>query len=489
MLRLGARRAAHQPDCATAATAGSSIDADGNAVSHTRSADELDVRNIRAGVERADPHPRGGGRRARSSAARRKAPIWKRGDDLEAFIAALTRQPLAPRDYRLFSAHQMGSCRMGADPQTSVADPWGELHDTPGVWIGDASAFPTASGTNPMLTIMALARRTAGAIAAALRAGPDSQTAQDGAGCRTGSRPSATSGPCYQEMGDPAGEPLFAGRWGSACQLIAGDERASAICSASDGFRVIRFDNRDVGLSTAIEAPLPSRAALLAGTPQRARLHARRHADDAAGLLAELEIESAHVVGASMGGMIAQVLGYATRERVRSLGLIMTGHRQAPARMPRIASLGMLFARCAVEREPFAEDVLRIFRLIGSPATRRPRTGCASSLRRLRPARIPTGFVRQLHAITPSATGRRKLRAVRAPTVVIHGAADPLVRPISGRALARAIPGADLVLLSGMGHDLPPQLWPRISCELVENTRRSAAGAAAQVPAAARHVG
>src|SRR5919197_1102691 len=96
-----------------------------------------------------------------------RAPDWSRGDDLEGFIAALNELAIVPQEYLTFSAHQMGTCRMGRDPATSVANPWGELHDTPGVWIGDASAFPSASGTNPMLTIMALARRTAEAIAAA----------------------------------------------------------------------------------------------------------------------------------------------------------------------------------------------------------------------------------------------------------------------------------------------------------------------------------
>ena len=92
---------------------------------------------------------------------------WRRGEDLEAFIAAMQRVPLRAGGFRLFSAHQMGSCRMGDDPSTSVANPWGELHDTPGVWIGDASALPTATGVNPMISTMALAHRTAEAIAAA----------------------------------------------------------------------------------------------------------------------------------------------------------------------------------------------------------------------------------------------------------------------------------------------------------------------------------
>ena len=92
---------------------------------------------------------------------------WRRGEDLEAFIAAMQRVPLRAGGFRLFSAHQMSSCRMGDDPSTSVANPWGELHDTPGVHIGDASALPTAAGVNPMISTMALAHRTAAAIVAA----------------------------------------------------------------------------------------------------------------------------------------------------------------------------------------------------------------------------------------------------------------------------------------------------------------------------------
>jgi choline dehydrogenase-like flavoprotein len=94
-------------------------------------------------------------------------PTWHSGDDLDQFIARVQRTPLRAGGMRMFAAHQMGTCRMGVDPATSVADPTGELHDTPGVWIGDTSAFPTASGTNPMITVMALAHRTAENLASA----------------------------------------------------------------------------------------------------------------------------------------------------------------------------------------------------------------------------------------------------------------------------------------------------------------------------------
>ena len=140
------------------------LDAGGAAQALYALTDERDVATTHRALEaQIRMHHAAGGRRIQMLAA--GLPTWRAGDDLEAFIAAIKRVPLRAGGARLFSAHQMGSCRMGADPQTSVADPRGELHDTPGVWIGDASAFPTPSGTNPMITIMALASRTAGHIA------------------------------------------------------------------------------------------------------------------------------------------------------------------------------------------------------------------------------------------------------------------------------------------------------------------------------------
>jgi choline dehydrogenase-like flavoprotein len=142
------------------------IDHSGMAVPWYSLSDELDVRVARKGIEaQVRLHEAGGAHQILAAAA--GAPVWRWGDDLDRFIAHVQRIPLRAGGWRLFSAHQMGSCRMGTDPSTSVAGPWGELHDTKGVWIGDASAFPTASGTNPMITIMALAHRNAEAVAAA----------------------------------------------------------------------------------------------------------------------------------------------------------------------------------------------------------------------------------------------------------------------------------------------------------------------------------
>ena len=145
-------------------------DADGEAIPLYSVTDERDVENLRKGLDvQARLHEAAGAHTIVGLAA--SAPTWRRGDDFESFVAGIQRIPFRAGGHKMFSAHQMGTCRMGPDPSTSVADPRGELHDTPGVWIGDASAFPTSSGTNPMITIMALARRTAEAIAADAGAG------------------------------------------------------------------------------------------------------------------------------------------------------------------------------------------------------------------------------------------------------------------------------------------------------------------------------
>jgi len=140
------------------------VDANGEAVPTYAVTDDLDLANLRHGIEvQIRLHEAAGAHQIGPLAE--GAPTWRRGDDIEAFIEGVKRIPFRAGGYKLFSAHQMGTCRMGADPKTSVAGPLGELHDTKGVWIGDGSAFPTSSGTNPMVSIMSLAHRTAEAIA------------------------------------------------------------------------------------------------------------------------------------------------------------------------------------------------------------------------------------------------------------------------------------------------------------------------------------
>jgi choline dehydrogenase-like flavoprotein len=142
------------------------IDADGQAVPWYSLDDPVDVTNThRALAAQVHLHVAAGAREIAALAA--GLPQWRVGDDVDRYLERLERVPLRAGGFKLFAAHQMGTCRMGSNPRTSVAGPWGELHDTPGVWIGDASAFPTSSGTNPMITIMALAHRTSEAILAA----------------------------------------------------------------------------------------------------------------------------------------------------------------------------------------------------------------------------------------------------------------------------------------------------------------------------------
>jgi choline dehydrogenase-like flavoprotein len=139
------------------------IDEAGQAVPWYSLTDERDIATSHRALEaQVRLHVAAGARQVAALAA--GVPTWRVGDDVDRYIERLKRIRLGAGGFRLFSAHQMGTCRMGADPNTSVANPYGELHDTPGVWIGDASAFPTASGTNPMITIMALAHRTGEAI-------------------------------------------------------------------------------------------------------------------------------------------------------------------------------------------------------------------------------------------------------------------------------------------------------------------------------------
>lgn len=274
----------------------------------------------------------------------------------------------------------------------------------------------------------------------------------------------------YQEIGDPEGEPMVL-IMGLGTQMIAWD---LAFCGmlAARGFRVIRFDNRDVGHSTAIDAPAPGRTAMLLGLRKGLAYTLEDMADDLGGLLDHLGIDAAHVVGASQGGMIAQVFAVRRPSAVSSLGLIMTGSGKRIASLPRMRALGVLLSEPPRERERYIERVARTFSVIGSPGYRTPedklRELVGESYDR---AFNPAGTARQLHAITAAGDRTASLRAIRAPTVVIHGTEDPLVRPAAGRGVAEAIPGARLELIVGMGHDLPPALWPRITELLTANAK------------------
>lgn len=284
----------------------------------------------------------------------------------------------------------------------------------------------------------------------------------------------------YQEMGDPEGEPLLL-VMGLATQMLGWEEGFCALL-AERGFRVVRFDNRDIGRSTKlVDAGVPSRFDMLSGRRSTAAYLLGDMARDTTGLMDHLGIESAHLVGASMGGMIAQTVAIEHPRRVRSLVSIMSTTGSRRTGLPTVKAFGALMAKAPRSREEAVARAVRTFRVIGSPGfpfeEERVRDIAGRSYDR---GHHPPGVARQLHAITASGDRTRALRGVEAPTLVIHGSADPLVRPAGGRATARAVPGARLRMFEGMGHDLPEPLWTEFADEIAANAERARAGAGAR---------
>jgi pimeloyl-ACP methyl ester carboxylesterase len=278
---------------------------------------------------------------------------------------------------------------------------------------------------------------------------------------------------CYQEMGDPEGEPLLLAM-GLATQMIAWDEEFCAML-AGRGFRVVRFDNRDIGRSTRISsAGVPRKLDMVLGRRATAPYLLRDMAADTLGLMDHLGIDSAHLVGASMGGMIVQSTAIECPERVRSLVSIMSTTGSRRVGHPSYRTFGLLLGRPPREREAAIERVVRTFKTIGSPGypfeEERIRRIAGRSFDR---GHSEAGIARQLHAITASGDRTSGLERLTAPALVIHGKRDVLVNPSGGRATARAIPGARLKMVDGMGHDLPQALWPSFVEEIAANAARA----------------
>ncbi len=236
------------------------------------------------------------------------------------------------------------------------------------------------------------------------------------------------------------------------------------------GYFVIRFDNRDAGLSTKFdEAGIPdfqaSIKALMEGKPVQSAYSLDDMADDATGLLNALGIEKAHICGASMGGMIAQVIAYRHPKHVLSLTSIMstTGNPDLPQGKP--DALAAVLAPAPEEREAYVEQMMNVWRKIWSPGfpfeEKRARTFIAMSYDR---SYYPQGMVRQNIALLANGDRRPALSSITVPTLVIHGADDPLIPAEGGKDTARVIPGASLLIIDGMGHDMPKGVW-------VENSR------------------
>ncbi|MGN6217418.1 MAG: alpha/beta fold hydrolase [Solirubrobacterales bacterium] len=277
---------------------------------------------------------------------------------------------------------------------------------------------------------------------------------------------------CYQEMGDPDGEPLLL-VMGLATQMIAWDEEFCALL-AERGFRVVRFDNRDIGRSTRLSSGgAPGRLDMLLGRG-RAPYLLRDMAADTFGLMDHLGIDSAHLVGASMGGMIVQTAAIERPERVRSLTSIMSTTGSRRVGHPSYKTFGLLLGSPPREREAMIERVIKTFKVIGSPGypfeEDRVRAIAGRSFDR---GHSPAGVMRQLHAITASGDRTPRLRELDLPALVIHGKSDVLVNPSGGRATAKAIPNARLKMIEGMGHDLPRPLWPTFVEEIAANAARA----------------
>ncbi len=269
----------------------------------------------------------------------------------------------------------------------------------------------------------------------------------------------------YETRGE--GEPLVL-IMGIGAQLVVWPEEFLQQL-AERGFQVIVFDNRDVGLSSKIHgarAPGMRKVALnaLLGRRVEAPYSLMDMADDTVGLMDALGLESAHIVGVSMGGMVAQTLAIVHPTRVRTLTSWMstTGDPLVGWAKPR--ALRALMGPAPRNRDEAIARQLNFAKVCGSPAyparAERLRDVAGRAFDR---CHYPTGFLRQFAAI--GATGGRKhaLRFVRVPSLVIHGAEDPLILPSGGRATARAIPGARLEIIDGMGHDIPEPLWPQLT--------------------------
>src|SRR5579872_5314035 len=266
----------------------------------------------------------------------------------------------------------------------------------------------------------------------------------------------------YETAGDPADPPLLL-VMGLGAQLVAWDDELVAALAAR-GFYVVRFDNRDVGLSTWFDdAGVPEAMAVLEGR-QPAPYLLDDMADDAAALLSALGIDSAHVLGASLGGMIAQAMAIRHPERVRTLTSIMSTTGNPGVGQPHEVALQALLSEPPTDREGAIQASLESWKVMGSPGYTldedRVRSSVGAAFDR---AFHPDGTARQLVAILASPDRTPGLREVRIPTLVIHGDGDTLVFPSGTPATAEAVKGAELWMLPGVGHDLPPALFGELA--------------------------
>ena len=277
----------------------------------------------------------------------------------------------------------------------------------------------------------------------------------------------------YEDLGDQTNPPVLL-IMGLGAQLVLWHNEFCGML-IDRGYRVIRFDNRDVGLSTKLHGqrhhtPLvPALLRSFAGLPGKSVYRLEDMADDAVALLDHLGIERAHVVGASMGGMIAQIVAARYPQRTMGLGIIFSSNNSAFLPPPAPDALLALIKGPHPDspREVIIENSVRVSKIIGSPGYPKTdeqlRADAAEAYDR---AYYPQGIGRHFGAVLGSGSLHRYDKQIQAPTVVIHGRADVLMRPSGGKAIARAIPNARLVMFDGMAHDLPEALFDDIIAEL-----------------------
>ncbi len=283
---------------------------------------------------------------------------------------------------------------------------------------------------------------------------------------------------CYEEFGEPGDPPLLL-IMGLGAQMIAWDEE---FCRGlvGRGFRVVRFDNRDVGRSSWWESPgldlMGNIMRAMAGQSISAPYLLSDMAADAAGLLDALDIPAAHVVGASMGGMIAQTLAIEHPDKVLTLTSIMstTGERDVGQAAPDV--LPVLMQPAPKDRDTAIQNAVSAGRLISSPDhfdEERTRERAALAYDR---GFNPIGVGRQLLAILASGSRAEQLAALDVPTLVIHGRGDRLVGFSGGERTAALIPGAELLAIDDMAHDLPPAHWSQIIERITKLASRAPVG-------------
>jgi pimeloyl-ACP methyl ester carboxylesterase len=280
----------------------------------------------------------------------------------------------------------------------------------------------------------------------------------------------------YEDHGDPSHETILLVMGLGAQLTLWPDEFVDAL--VSEGFRVIRYDNRDIGLSQKMEgARAPSLPIQLLrkkiGFPAKVPYTLTDMAHDGIGVLDALDIPAAHVVGASMGGMIAQLMAVHHGHRLLTMTSIMstTGNGKLP-QAEKHAMEALIAPLKSMEEESLVAHGLNVAKNIGSPGFPfDPEAQRERVLRNIRRSVYPAGLPRQLAAIIDDGCRRARLADVRVPTLVLHGEDDPLVKLEAGEDTARHIAGSRLVTIPGWGHDIPPPLVPRVAGEIVAHAR------------------